>query len=74
MKSNCMKSEALKSLMKGLEILDKYEVTSMQGEHDVIYFLTKNELSEEDSKTMRRNEDFDGWHWSTDADSWGFFT
>lgn len=67
------------SLKKGLAILEKYEVKDMCAEHDVVYFCTKEEVSEEDRKVLANDgevydESLSGWHWSKDADSWGFFT
>lgn len=65
------------SFKKGLAILEKYEVTSMCAEHDVIYFVTKSELSEEDRKVLTNepwDESLSGWHWDKNIDSWGFFT
>lgn len=65
------------SLKKGLAILEKYEVKDMCAEHDVIYFVTKSELSEEDRKVLTNepwDESLSGWHWDEGIDSWGFFT
>lgn len=65
------------SFKKGLAILEKYEVTSMCAEHDVVYLLTKEEVSDEDRALLDNDGEDDsliGWHWADEADSFGFFT
>jgi hypothetical protein len=69
-------------IIGGLQILAKYGEQSTSAEHDVIYAgpsfwqdanarcSSLGYVSDEDKVAL---ESF-GWHWSYNANSWGFFT
>jgi hypothetical protein len=65
----------MKDLLAGLAIIAKYSPdASMCAEHDCIYVapdIEEDTLSPEDRETL---EAISGWHWSEDANSWGYFT
>jgi hypothetical protein len=60
-------------IIGGLQILAKYGEQSTSAEHDVLYAgpsFSRSYVSDEDKVAL---ESFD-WHWSDNANSWGFFT
>lgn len=63
----------MKNLLAGLAILQKYnEDAEIAAEHDHIFVaIERDVVSREDQDLL---ESIGGWHWSTDADSWGYFT
>jgi hypothetical protein len=64
----------VEGLIAGLQILAKYGARSTCAEHDCVYVgpeVEQDALTPEDKALL---DEIGGWHWSTDADSWAFFT
>ncbi len=60
-------------LMTGLAILQKYNGDAeIAAEHDRIFVAIERDVVSKEDQTLL--DSLGGWHWSTDADSWGFFT
>lgn len=63
----------MKDLMAGLAILAKYNADAETcAMHDILLVqVPKDNVSQEDQDKL---ESLGGWHWSSESDSWGFFT